>query len=68
MVPEGDGHLLEIVLALRRSRRFARRLNGGQQHRDKNAEERDDHQEFNKRERRMCSTASFAQLRKHYEK
>ena len=42
--------LLEIVDALRTTRRLSGRLHGWQQQRDQNGDDRDHHQEFNQRE------------------
>jgi hypothetical protein len=46
----GQRDLLEIVAALRASRRFARRLHGREQQRDQHRDNRDHDQQFNERE------------------
>src|SRR4051812_43032655 len=47
--------VLQIVLALRPPRRFARRLNGRQQQRDQNANNRNHDEKLNKREATLAS-------------
>jgi hypothetical protein len=42
-VVHGQRDLFEVVLALQPAGRLARRLNGGQQQRDQNADDRDYH-------------------------
>ena len=44
-----EAYLLNIVLASSPPRRFPRGLNGRQQQRDQDADDRDHHQKFNKR-------------------
>ena len=44
-----NSELTKIVLALSPSRTFASRLNGWQQHRHQDTDDRDDHQQFYKR-------------------
>ena len=50
MGEHGHPELPEVVLALRPPARFPRRLHGRQQQPDKDADNRDDHQEFHQGE------------------
>ena len=50
MGEHGQAELLEVVLALRPPGRFSRRLHGRQQQPDEDADDRDDHQEFDQGE------------------
>src|SRR4051812_11984687 len=56
-VQRGLGQLSNLVGTLRATSRFARRLNGGQQQRDQDSNNGDDHQQFDQREcsRRMTN-------------
>jgi hypothetical protein len=53
--------LLEVVPALRHPRRFSRRLDGWEQQGDQDADDRDNHQEFNQRK-----TATLAWSAGHF--
>ena len=55
--------LFEVVRALRPSSRFARRLHRGQQQRDKDGNNGDHHQQFNKCERCAPALTHDRQLR-----
>jgi hypothetical protein len=46
MVLPGESNLLEMILALDDSRRFARRLDGRQQQCDQNSDHRDDDEQL----------------------
>ena len=52
-----EGQLLEVVAALHLSGCLARRLNGRQQQRDQNGDDRDDHQQLNQRKTRLVRCA-----------
>jgi len=52
--------LLEVVAALEASRRFASRLDGGQQQRDQDADDRNDDQEFHQRKAATSPRPKFA--------
>jgi hypothetical protein len=49
IVVERDANLVQLVLAARPARRFASSLHGRQQQRDKYADDRDYHQQLDKR-------------------
>jgi hypothetical protein len=51
VIVESQAVLLEVVAAAAASGRLTRRLNGGQEQADEGPDDRDDHQEFDERER-----------------
>ena len=55
---KGQTNLLEIVVAFRPPRRFARRLYGGQQERDQDSDDRDYDQQFDQRKATGCSRSA----------
>jgi hypothetical protein len=59
MVLERQPHLLQVVRALRTAGRFAGRLDGWQQQGDEDADNRDDDQEFDERERASASSGRW---------
>ena len=64
VVEDPQADLLEVVLALRRAGRFACGLHRREKQRDQNADDRDDHQQFNEREPAPAgANASFADCR-----
>jgi hypothetical protein len=50
MIAHREADLLEVILALRAARGFAGRLDRGEQQRDQNANDGDDHEQLNQRE------------------
>ena len=67
-VVDREPHLLHIVRALHSARRFASRLNGGQEQTDQNPDDGDDDEEFDKRKAASIKTLSiplFAGLGSH---
>ncbi len=56
VIQAGQCDLSKIVLTLRSSSSFTRRLNGRQQERDKDPNDRDYNQEFDKRKCKRAST------------
>jgi hypothetical protein len=50
LVVGGDGHLAQVILAFRAASGLSRRLDGGQQQRDKHADDGDHDQQLNQRE------------------
>jgi hypothetical protein len=61
VIVERQTDLLEVVAALHSPGRLARRLHGRQQHRDQDADDRDDHEELNQRKAAIgISDSGFA--------
>jgi hypothetical protein len=57
---QGQADLPQIVLARRAARGFASRLHGGKQQRDQDADDGNDHEEFDKRESTVGSRRQTA--------
>ena len=49
VILDGESELLEVVGALHTTSRFARRLDGGQKQTNKNTDDSDDDEQFDKR-------------------
>jgi hypothetical protein len=67
VVMQSQTYLLEIIAALQPTSGFTRGLHSRQKQRDENADDRDDHQQFYKRERKPSWAGARTPMNRHFD-